>query len=377
VDGLVNFCPLGDYLAKVSAQPEFLLFDIGCAGGIDPQWRRLGCRLRAIGIDANAAEVSRLSTRERNPNITYLNGLAAIDPGHPFARKRQGRQDCDRNPWLRLSTAQCLELLHSARGQPASDKKGPSNAGRVAQPAFPEPAVFVVPEYLQQTGATSIDFLKIDVDGKDFELLHSFDQALSGLGVLGVGIEVNFFGSDSETDNSFHNVDRFLKARSFELFSLSARRYSMAALPRRFLAGPGPTEMGRILQGDALYARDLASGAYDDYANSLSAEKLLNLMAIFALFNLPDCAAELALKFRSLLSASSGVDYLLDLLTAQVEGTIFGRASYQRHASRFAQDPRSFYGSKKPRIRIGRTLRKEFLKLRGRMQLVRLERQGR
>ncbi len=94
-------------------------------------------------------------------------------------------------------------------------------------------------------------------------------------------------------------MDRFLKAHGFELLTLSTRRYSVSALPSRFLRGAGPTETGRILQGDALYARDLASGLYDDFANALGAEKLVNLMAIFAIFDLPDCAAELALKFRA------------------------------------------------------------------------------
>ena len=27
------------------------------------------------------------------------------------------------------------------------------------------------------------------------------------LGVLGIGVEVNFFGSDSETGNTFHNIE--------------------------------------------------------------------------------------------------------------------------------------------------------------------------
>ena len=119
----------------------------------------------------------------------------------------------------------------------------------------------MVPEYLEQKGVKSLDFLKIDVDGKDFDVLNSFDHALSDLAVVGVGVEVNFCGSDSETDNTFHNMDRFLKARGFELLTLSTRRYSVSALPSRFLGGAGPTEKGRILQGDAMYARDLASAA--------------------------------------------------------------------------------------------------------------------
>jgi len=366
---MVNFCPLLDYLAEISAPNEFLLVDIGCSGGIDRRWRRLGRRLRAIGFDPNAAEIEKLAARERNASISYVNALTTIDPNHPFAKKKQGQQDCARNSWLRTSARLYGELVYGER-EPASDTRTP------APPAAAGSPIVVVPEYLQRCGIQSLDFLKIDVDGKDFDLLNSFDQSLSDLAVLGVGIEVNFCGSACETDNTFHNVDRFLKARGFELLALSTRRYSVSALPSRFLGGAGPTELGRILQGDAMYARDLASGGYDDFAASLGAEKLLNLIAIFAIFNLPDCAAELALKSRATFSPQFDVDKILDLLTAQVEGSVLSGASYKRYANRFARDPKSFLGTRNPALQLGRALKKGYLKWRGRRQLAQLERAG-
>ena len=355
---MVNFCPLLDYIAEIAAANEFLLVDIGCAGGIDRRWRRLGRRLRAIGFDANAAEIERLAAREGNGSVTYLNALAAIDPDHPFAQKKAGRQDCRRNTWPRTSAKQYVEMVHPERGKIARRE---------------QPAVVAVPKYLEQNGIGSLDFLKIDVDGKDFDVLNSFDQALSGLAVLAVGVEVNFCGSDCETDNTFHNMDRFLKARGFELLTLSTRRYSVGALPSRFLGGAGPTETGRILQGDAMYARDLASGLYDDFANSLGADKLLNLMAIFAVFNLPDCAAEVALKFRAKLSSRFDVDRILDLLAAQQEGAVSGGSSYRQYLSRFTREPNSFLGTKNPALQLGRAIKKGYLKWRGARQLARLE----
>jgi Methyltransferase FkbM domain len=371
---MVNFCPFLDYLAEVTAVNEFLLVDIGCAGGIDRRWLRLGRRLHAIGFDANAAEIETLAARESSANVTYLNALAAIAPDHPFARKKEGQPDCQRNTWPRTSAKQYVDLVHPEQAPTAHTEACASEPGRAAMPVSKEPVPVVVPEYLQQTGVKSLDFLKIDVDGKDFDVLNSFDRALSALAVLGVGVEVNFFGSDCETDNTFHNMDHFLKARGFELLTLSTRRYSVGALPSRFLGGAGPTETGRILQGDAMYARDLASGLYDDFANSLAADKLLNLMAILAIFNLPDCAAELALKFRTTLSRTFDVDRMLDLLAAQQEGAISGEAGYRQHLSRFAQNPNGFLGTKNPALQLGRALKKGYLKWRGARQLARLER---
>ena len=45
----------------------------------------------------------------------------------------------------------------------------------------PESQTLVVPEHLVANGVASVDFLKIDVDGADLEVLHSFDAALESL----------------------------------------------------------------------------------------------------------------------------------------------------------------------------------------------------
>ncbi len=357
---MVNFCPLLDYAAEVSAGGEFMLVDVGCAGGVDRRWRRLGSRLRGLGVDANAEEIARLAARRGDSNVTYLHALAAIDPAHPFALKKQGQPDCQRNSWPRTSAKRYVELVHPERAV-------------LAAPASEAPPI-VLPEYLNSNGVRSVDFLKIDVDGKDFDVLNSFDRALEDLAILGVGVEVNFCGSASETDNTFHNMDRLLKARGFELLTLSTRRYSVRALPSRFLGGAGPTENGRILQGDAMYARDLASGLYDDFANSLNADKLLNLVAIFAVFGLPDCAADLALKFRAPLSKQFDVDKMLDLLTAQDEGSGSSSAKYNEHIDRFERQPNRFLGTKNPAVQLGRALKKGYLKSRGKRQLAKLDR---
>jgi len=374
VDGLVNSSPFLDYLAQISKQREFQLVDIGCSGGIDRRWRRMGRRLRALGIDPDVDESARLNAAEKNPAITYLNAFAAIAPDHPFALKRKGKPEFARDPNPRLSTVQFVEKMRRSGRDVTGKEKRSSNLWQSAKLATES---VVVPEYLQRNGIASVDFLKIDVDGKDFEILHSFDHALHDLKIMGVGIEVRVWGSEEETDGTFHNVDRFMKAHGFELFNLSLRRYSTAPLPSRFVTrAPGATESGRVHHGDAMYARDLGSGLYDEFAKSVSAEKLLNLAAIFAIFDLPDCAAEIVTKFRHELAGSANVDHMLDRLTAQMERSSSSEASYRQHMDRFDNDPRSFSASKNPLVLTARALKRGYTKWRGRRQLLRIERQG-
>ena len=76
--------------------------------------------------------------------------------------------------------------------------------------------------------------------------------------VFGIGIEVNYCGTDAANQNTFHNVDRFLRKHGFDLYDLTVRKYSLAALPAPYADKiPAQSNRGRPLQGDALYFKDL------------------------------------------------------------------------------------------------------------------------
>jgi len=246
----------------------------------------------------------------------------------------------ERSPWFRLSVVKSLELMRS-RGQTLPPQMG---VAALAPETKLSKEVIVAPAYLADIGIHSVDFLKIDVDGPDFEILNSFDLAFETLGVLGVGIEVNYFGSAADTDYSFHNVDRFMKARGFELFGTTVRRYSLACLPSPYVSNfPAETEFGRPLLGDALYIRDLGRHEQDEFAARLPLAKLLKLICIFAAFNLPDCAAEITLRFRERLSDSCDVERILDSLAAQAQGPIERPLTYREYLRRFeSHDPMFF-----------------------------------
>jgi FkbM family methyltransferase len=211
-----------------------------------------------------------------------------------------------------------------------------------------------VPAYLRDRGIDSVDFLTIDIDGPDFDVLNSFDRALAALNVLGVRIEVNYFGSESDTDRSLHNIDRFLKTQGFELFGLTQRRYSLAALPSRYLWNvPAESEFGRPMFGDALFLRDLGNPEHAELSARLSTGKLMNLICLFAIFDLPDCAADIALRFRDRLSTSCSVDRILDLLAVQAQGPVKKPLSYSEYVRRFdAHDRMFFHAHSEPRTEV-------------------------
>ena len=313
-------------------QKAISLIDVGCAGGIDDCWRAFGLRLHAVGIDAMTDEVARLAGREDNPNIRYLSALLSAAPGDSQARGRPGQAPPPENPWNRLSTAMAVELR---RTQPRSRQEAlRDNEWTLQQLSKRE---LPVAELFASEGIAELDFLKIDIDGPDYEVLVGFAQHLDRFAVLGVKAEVNFFGTAEDGTDSFHNTDRFLRRHGFQLFSLSTRKYSSAAMPAPFEGTAlGPTSFGRVFQGDAVYFRDPAG---DPGPTDLPPEKLLKLACMFELFGLPDCAAELLLRFNDRIGRPD-LQRLLDLLVPDIDGT---RLQYAQHLARFRRDPRAFY----------------------------------
>jgi FkbM family methyltransferase len=341
MEGTAAHTPVLPYLAEVAADTEFMLIDIGCSGGIDTVWRRFGPRLRAIGFDPDLAEINRLKRAETHSGIQFVAAFAGIPSDQPFAQRKAGRSDWGRNPWDRLSAAHSFSEMK---------KRQLSGAERTVANLWPDVELadasrpIAVPEYLRERGIQNVDFLKIDIDGKDLDVLHSFDSALERLGVLGLGLEVNFHGSDADTDHTLHNTDRYMKAQGFELFNLTVRRYSLAALPSRYLLNvPAQTEFGRPLQGDALYIRDLGNPERRELAERFPPGKLLNLVAIFAAFNLPDCAAEIAVSYRKALAEVSDVDRVLDLLAAQAQGDVERPLTYREYMEAFDRHDPMFF----------------------------------
>lgn len=351
MEGTASYVPVISYLSEVVRDSEFMLVDIGCSGGIDNVWRNFGTRLRALAVDPNVGEIERLKSVETHPGIRYLAAFACLPADHPFVLQKAGRGYWGRSPWERLSVVKSLEIMKSTTTLSNSDMLG---ANLWSEMRLSKQAI-VIPTYLRDSGVSSVDFLKIDVDGADFEILNSLDLALEEVGILGLGIEINFFGSTCDTDHTFHNVDRFMKEHGFELFGLTINKYSTAALPSRYLWHlPGRSEFGRPLQGDALYVRDLASCDYDEFTAQLPTTKLLNLICIFASFHLPDCAAEVVLRFSDRLRSVCDVDRILNLLAAQAQGPTETPLSYREYIRRFESNDAMFFTKSPPSATVSK-----------------------
>src|SRR5260370_17881821 len=106
---------------------------------------------------------------------------------------------------------------------------------------------------------------------------------------------------------------------------------------------PAQSEFGRTREGDGVYGLDVGSPEASALGDQLSDEKLAKLGAIFSLFRLPDCAAELLVRFRTRLSKVLDVDRSLDLLAEQAQADRWRHLSYRSYMAAFESNSPMFY----------------------------------
>jgi hypothetical protein len=320
--------------SQLLEEEPFVLVDIGCSGGINAIWREFGDKLNAIGFDPNISDCERLQQAETNPHVKYVAGFVTAPPDHPF-RSIYNEGRWGRNPWDRLSVS-------AAQAHRLATSQTPRLSGTRKEDKYADPSdEIVLADFLKSEGFEYVDFIKMDTDGDDLIILESLRGHLEGLSVSGLAVEINFFGTQSPTDHTFHNVDRLLKEKNFELFDLATRRYSVAALPSKFqYLFPAQSKTGRVWQGDALYLRDAANPEYAQDVAGWSVGRLAKLCCLFEFSRLPDCAAEIVVSFRSRFEPYIDVGGALDDLASH---ELKKRTSYDEYLARFRRDDPVFY----------------------------------
>ncbi len=370
-------------LGEALGDGRFTLIDVGCSGGLDEGWRVFGDRLRAFGFDPSVHEIDRLTQAETRPEVRYVNAFVSLPDGHPL---KGGAADAWRtDPWRRVSAShtQALQIAREAAQPPPAGDPEPEPASEPSPPPSAPPQTEApadqdlmlrnlwrnatlgggsvhLPDFLAGAGVDDIDFVKIDIDGEDFEVLRSLEGAPGTDRLLGVCVEVGYSGVGDPNEHSFHNVDRFMRSQGFDLFDLTVRRYALATLPSPFIF-PHPiaaqTTRGRPLIGDALYLRDFGHEVRHD-PDQWTDDKLIKLAALYCLFGLPDHAAELMDLFGDRLAPRLDVAAVRESLTAEIQDMDadlqagFPRfSSYADYRDAYERDADYFYGADERRHR--------------------------
>ncbi len=133
--------------------------------------------------------------------------------------------------------------------------------------------------FLPGVGVTNFDFLELDTQGTELEILKGADRFVAS-SVVGIKTEAEF-SPIYEGQPLFAAVDEYLRGFGFMLFDLSRSRYRRAAMPRDLVT------RGQLLWGDAVYLWD-----YHWFTGSAAKERVLKLCVIAGLMGFHDYALE-------------------------------------------------------------------------------------
>jgi FkbM family methyltransferase len=310
----------------------FSVVDVGASGGIADYWSVFGNRFKALAFDPLVTEVERLNAAETRPGVRYEAAFVGAN-GFDTLFPRDLREDLVRSrnddPFQRVSAVRAMQLLRSDYTRDVYNRGAPA--------VVTERSV-ALDDIVSASDA--IDFLKVDTDGHDIEVLLGADRLIRS-SLLGVFVECQFHGASHPHANTFANIDLFLRDRGLSLFDLDVNRYSRSALPAKFVYRiPAQTVSGQAVWGDALYLRDLGDPSYEaKHGFAATRDRVTKLAALFALFGLADCVAELLMTREALISNTLRAT-LLDLLPSELSASA---ATYDDYVAAFERDPRSLY----------------------------------
>lgn len=257
------------YIAEraVLRSKPLILLDVGCRGGVHRIWREHGEHLRAYGFDPAEGEAERCTADETHPGITYY-------------------------PWS-IGTAD----------------------GAVSLDAF-----------VEREGLPHVDFIKIDTDGFDLDVLRSAEGTFLNGGVIGLLVEVPFFGTADPDSNTFHNIDRLLKSHGFQILDIDPFGYARPALPLPYDRDKQDTSINAAPGWADIFFLRTPSDPYS----------IIKAACFCSMFRSADVAAELLTDNRNTLDALIDVEACLDLLVPRIDGRAY---SYREYMRRCGEDP--------------------------------------
>jgi FkbM family methyltransferase len=145
--------------------------------------------------------------------------------------------------------------------------------------------IVTLDSFCETEGISEIDFLQIDVQGADLDVLHGARKLLDE-SVLAIQVEVEF-NELYKGQPLFADIDIFLRSQNFNLFDILRSHLRRLGAPIT-----SNTRQGQILWGEAYYFRDLllANAALSKFQTP---EKLLKLACIADILGFVDYAVEI------------------------------------------------------------------------------------
>jgi FkbM family methyltransferase len=288
-----------------------VIFDVGARDGMNSEWAVFGDQIKVYCFEPDEEECTRL-TAEAPPQVHYLAYAVGRSTGRATLFETK----------LPYSTG-----LYKTRMEYFDRFINWENGITVSERVID---VKSLDDILSTIGIDHIDFIKLDAEGAELDILEGAGKMLMAGNLVGVLSEIRLH-REINGSPPFADLDSFLRRYNFQLFDLEVNRHSRKALPypqianyrmasgERFFAY---TRRGQVQDGDALYFRDYL------LTPARSVVDILKVAAFMEIYSLNDCAAELIVANRERLKSIVDPDKLLDLLASGIAGRAVDHRDY-------------------------------------------------
>lgn len=317
---------VGPILAERRAQ--YALMDIGARGSVQKVWAPLRDISDIIGFEPEPIECERLNRQLKESGQTRVSihptAIAGTNGPHTFY------------------VTQYPDSSGLYRAHDAWLGRMPFTTLKVARELSVN--CVTLDQFCADAALDHVDFIKIDVEGAEYDVLSGGREMLRTRGVLGIFTEF-WWDPVIKGQRGFADIDIYLRGQGMRFFDLDLHRYPRGVLPAGRLvvnadsnnqlsvdikAAISKRTYGQAWTGDALYFRDpvgeLRAGTVDPMWNR---DRLLRLCGLLDLYDYGDCALEILDAFRDTLLAGVNVDALMDALVPPVDGKLVTYDAYR------------------------------------------------
>ena len=190
------------------------MVDVGASGGIESHWSVFRPDLAAFAFEPLVNECERLNAIEAGSRVKYFDYFVGADDYErlfPASVSERPHAALGHSPWERTSAAKAQRLAKLTPEVMYSDKSSSSvlTDRRITLDRF-----------FDERADAAVDFIKIDTDGHDYEVIVGAKSVLKNRSVLGLFVECQFHGAVHPHSNIFSNIDRELRDLGFSLFDV-------------------------------------------------------------------------------------------------------------------------------------------------------------